>query len=278
MRPGSSFALKSLGATQLLLAALLFAPLVATATTARAAEDAIEAPSDDIEPPAQVAPDDAEAPANDDVIEPDELEPGAAMRPDVKQGSEGAPPPQSAQESKQDKLDPSINDLPLQSPIDRPKVLAQLYEQLGKVPDAEAAAPIMEAIQHIWRLSGSDTVDLLMARAERFAKEDDLDLALKIIDAAVDMAPDEAEVWDLRAKINFLKKDYAAAIADLKRALDRDPKHYDAMSDLGVVYEAMGAKKEALEAYRKALAVNPYLSEPKRAVDELRREVEGQDI
>ncbi len=29
--------------------------------------------------------------------------------------------------------------------------------------DAEAAAPIMEAIQHIWRLSGSDTVDLLMA-------------------------------------------------------------------------------------------------------------------
>jgi len=171
-----------------------------------------------------------------------------------------------------------LDDLPLQSPIDRPKVLAQLYEQLGKVPDAEAAAPIMEAIQHIWRLSGSDTVDLLMARAERFAKEDDLDLALKIIDAAVDMAPDEAEVWDLRAKINFLKKDYAAAIADLKRALDRDPKHYDAMSDLGVVYEAMGAKKEALEAYRKALAVNPYLSEPKRAVDELRREVEGQDI
>jgi len=200
------------------------------------------------------------------------------MRPDVKQGSEGAPPPQSAQESKQDKLDPPIGDLPLQSPIDRPKVLAQLYEQLGKVADAEAAAPIMEAIQRVWRLSGSDTVDLLMARAERFAKEDDLDLAQKIIDAAVDMAPDEAEAWDLRAKINFLKKDYAAAIADLKRALDRDPKHYDAMSDLGVVYEAMGSKKEALEAYRKALAVNPYLSEPKRAVEELRREIEGQDI
>ena len=277
MRPLSRFALKSLGATQLLLAGLLFA-LIPMGAPARAADDVIEAPLDDIEPPAQVAPDDAEAPANDDVVEPDELAPDAAMRPDVKQGSEGAPPPQSAQESKQDKLDPPIGDLPLQSPIDRPKVLAQLYEQLGKVADAEAAAPIMEAIQRIWRLSGSDTVDLLMARAERFAKEDDLDLAQKIIDAAVDMAPDEAEAWDLRAKINFLKKDYDAAIADLKRALDRDPKHYDAMSDLGVVYEAMGSKKEALEAYRKALAVNPYLSEPERAVEELRREIEGQDI
>jgi len=245
---------------------------------ARAADDVIQAPLDDIEPPAHVAPDDAEAPASDDVVEPDELAPDAAMRPDVKQGSEGAPPPQSAQESKRDKLDPPIGDLPLQSPIDRPKVLAQLYEQLGKVADAEAAAPIMEAIQRIWRLSGSDTVDLLMARAERFTKEDDLDLAQKIIDAAVDMAPDQAEAWDLRAKINFLKKDYDAAIADLKRALDRDPKHYDAMNDLGVVYEAMGSKKEALEAYRKALAVNPYLSEPKRAVEELRRAIEGQDI
>jgi len=277
MRPLSRFALKSLGATQLLLAVLLFA-LIPMSAPARAADDVIEAPLDDIEPPAQVAPDDAEAPASDDVVEPDELAPDAAMRPDVKQGSEGAPPPQSAQESKRDKLDPPIGDLPLQSPIDRPKVLVQLYEQLGKVADAEAAAPIMEAIQRIWRLSGSDTVDLLMARAERFTKEDDLDLAQKIIDAAVDMAPDQAEAWELRAKINFLKKDYDAAIADLKRALDRDPKHYDAMNDLGVVYEAMGSKKEALEAYRKALAVNPYLSELKRAVEELRRAIEGQDI
>ena len=277
MRPGPSFVLKSLGATQLLLAGLLFAPIPMSAP-ARAADDVIEAPLDDIEPPAQIAPDDAEAPSEDDVIEPDELDPGAAMRPDVKQGSEGGPPPQSAEENKQDKLGLSIDDLPLQSSADRPKVLAQLYEQLGKVPDAEAAAPIMEAIQHIWRLSGSDTVDLLMARAERFAKEDDLDLALKISDATIDMAPEEAEAWHLRGKIHYLKKDYEVAIDDFKRALDRDPKHYDAMSDLGVVYEAIGAKKEALAAYRKALAVNPYLSEPKRAVEELRREIEGQDI
>ena len=69
------------------------------------------------------------------------------MRPDVKQGSESEPPPQSAEESKQDKLDPPLGGLPLRSPLDRPKVLAQLYEQLGKVADAEAARPIMEAIE-----------------------------------------------------------------------------------------------------------------------------------
>jgi tetratricopeptide (TPR) repeat protein len=276
MRTGPGFSLKSLVATQLLLAGLVLASFVMSAP-APAAEDAIEAPEEDIEPPAQIAPEDEEF-TDDDVIEPDELDPGAMMRPDVKPGSEGEAPPQSAEEHKRDKLGPSIGDLPLQTPFDRPKVLAQLYDQLGKVPDAETAAPIIEAIQDLWRLSDSDTVNLLMSRAERFATENDLDLALQIIDATLDMAPDEAEAWHLRGRINYLKKDYESAIADFKRALDRDPKHYDALNDLGVVYESVGANKEALEAYRKALAVNPFLSDTKRAVEELKREVEGQDI
>ena len=64
-----------------------------------------------------------------------------------------------------------------------------------------------------------------------------------------------------------------------RRALDRDPNHYAAMNDLGVALEAVGAKKEALEAYRKALAINPFLPEStKQAVEQLGREVEGQAL
>ena len=178
MRPGPNFSLKSLGVTQFLLAALLFAFIASGGVPARAFDEGIEAPSDDIEAPAQIAPDDAEAPSDDDVIESDEPDLGAPMRPDIKQGGEGLPPPHSAEENKQDKLDRSADDQPLPTPLERPKLLAELYAQLGKAKDAEAAAPIVEAIQDLWRLSGSATVDLLMSRGERFAKGDDLDLAL----------------------------------------------------------------------------------------------------
>ena len=275
MRTGPSFSLKPQGATPLLIAALVFAFAAGLGARAQALDDATDAPAD-IEAPGEVSP--GEAPSEDDLAAPDELDPDGLMRPDIKQGGEDGPPPQSTEESKQDKLDRPSDDLPLPTPLERPKMLGQLYEQLPKARDAQAAAPIIEAIEHLWRLSGSPTVDLLMSRAERLAKEEDLDLALKIIDATVDIAPDEAEAWHLRAKVHYLKKEYHLAIADLKRALEHDPLHYGANNDLGVAFEAIGAKKEALQAYRKAIAVNPFLGETKRAVEELRREVEGQDI
>jgi tetratricopeptide (TPR) repeat protein len=233
---------------------------------------------DDIEHPADVAPDGLELRLEDDLIEPEDFDPEALMRPDVKQGGEDGPPPQSTEESKRDKLSPDFEDLPLPAPADKPKVLGELYAQLAKARDEKAAQPIIETIEALWRLSGSDTVDLLMQRAEHFAKQEDLDLALQIMDATVDIAPDQAEAWHLRAKVHFLKQNYEQALTDLRRVLDRDPKHYAAMNDLGVVLESIGAKKEALEAYRKALVINPFLTDAKKAVDTLRREVEGQDI
>jgi tetratricopeptide (TPR) repeat protein len=213
-----------------------------------------------------------------DEIDPDEIEPDATMRPDAKKGGDGAAPPHSTEESKQDRLDPSTDGLPLLPPLDRPQALGRLYEQLGNARNAEAAAPIMEAIEELWGVSGSDTVDLLMMRAERLVTERDFDLALRILDATVDIAPQDAEVWHRRATVHFLQRDHDLALADLRRALNLDPKHYRAINDLGVVLEEIGAKKEALEAYRKALAVNPFLEKARQAAEELSRDVEGQDI
>jgi tetratricopeptide (TPR) repeat protein len=281
MRPGPSFRLKPKAALPLLLAGVLFAAVGALGLSAFAQA---ESPGD-VEHPADVAPDGADITPKEELIEPGEFEHDllqpktldrSFMRPDLK--GDG-PPPQSTEESKQDKLGPSFEDMPLPMPVEKPKMLADLYAQLGKARDAEAAVPIVESIEALWRYSGSDTVDLLMHRAERLAKDKDFDLSLKILDATVDLAPDQAEVWHLRATVHYLKKDYGQAIADLRRALDRDPKHFGALNDLGVALEATGAKKEALEAYRKALAVNPFLPEStKQAVEELGREVEGQEL
>jgi tetratricopeptide (TPR) repeat protein len=283
MRAGPSVCLKPRGVTPVLVAGCVFVFTAGLGAPAWAADQAVPDQTD-IELPAEVAPADAEAPVDDDVIEPDEelIQPKTLdrsfMRPDLKSGSEDAPPPRSVEESKQDKLDPTAEGLPLPTPIERPKVLGELYDQLSKATDAEAAVPITEAIENLWRSTGSATVDLLMSRTARFTKESDLDLALQIIDATVDMAPDEAEAWYLRGRVHYLQKQYELAIADFKRALEHDPKHYRALEDLGLVFDTLGTKKEALAAYRKALEVNPFLGDAHQAVEFLSREVGGRDI
>jgi tetratricopeptide (TPR) repeat protein len=277
MRAGQSVCLKLVGAVPLLAVGLAFAFAPVLGIPAWAADHLIQAQAD-VERPVEVAPGDDDTPLEDDVIEPKVLN-RSFMRPELKSGSEDAPPPQSAEESKQDKLGPPAEaDLPLPTPVERPKMLGELYKQLGKAHDAEEAAPITQAIENLWRTTGSATIDLLMSRAARFTKESDLDLALEILDATADMAPEEAEVWYLRAKVHYRQKQYELALADLKRALERDPKHYRALEDLGLVLEALGTKKEALEAYRQALKINPFLGDAHQAVEFLSREVGGRDI
>ncbi len=277
MRAGPSVCLKLFGAAPLVVAGLVLAFTAALGASASAADQVIQAQAD-VEQPAEVAPGDDDTLFEDDESEPKTLD-RSFMRPDLKNGSEDAPPPQSTEETKQDKLDPSAEaELPLPTPVERPKMLGELYEQLGKAADAEQAAPIAQAIENLWLTTGSATVDLLMSRAVRFTKESDLDLALEILDATADLAPEEAEVWYLRAKVHYRQRQYEFARADLKRALERDPNHYRALEDLGLVLEALGTKTEALEAYRKALKINPFLGDAHQAVEFLSREVGGRDI
>ncbi|HWM31756.1 MAG TPA: hypothetical protein VNO69_08685, partial [Methyloceanibacter sp.] len=89
---------------------------------------------------------------------------------------------------------------------------------------------------------------------------------------------EDAEVWHQRAKVHALQQNEERALADLRRTLTIDPKHYQAINELGRMLEGLGAKKEALKSYRKALEVNPFLDDTRRTVEALSREVEGQEL
>jgi tetratricopeptide (TPR) repeat protein len=282
MWPGPKFCLRPYGPLSPCLAALALAGVALTAPCPEAFAQESQPPgAEELEgaPYRQAEPDLIEP----DEMAPDEMTPGKpppdqAAKPDAKKDGDEEPAPRSTEESKRDKLNLSTDNLPLSDPVERPKILARLYDELKFAHDAHDASPINETIEELWLLSGSDTIDLLMARADRFIKESDLDLALEILDATVELAPDDAEAWHRRATVHYLQKDYDLALADLRHALNIDPKHYNAINDLGAVLQALGAKKEALQAYRKALEVNPFLEDARQAVESLSRELEGQDI
>lgn len=164
------------------------------------------------------------------------------------------------------------------SPNERTELLNALYDRLAKAANPQDAAPVAEAIERLWLYSGSDTVNLLMERAAKAANEKNNGLALSLLDAVVELAPDFAEGWNRRAYVYFLQNDTQRALGDLRRVLALDPHHYKALEGLGQILREIGEKKAALKVFQELQRVNPQWPNIRQTIEELTREVEGQGI
>jgi len=164
------------------------------------------------------------------------------------------------------------------TPAEREKTLSDLYALLATADDEESAKAIADAIERVWVHSGSATIDLLMERSIKAMNEKKVDLALKLLDSVVELAPDFTEGWNRRAYVYFVQNDIERALGDLRRTLALDPHHFKALDGLAQILREIGQKKAALEAFKELIDVHPYWSGAKQAIEELEREVEGQGI
>lgn len=168
--------------------------------------------------------------------------------------------------------------LPRAARGDRTKNLDFLFEALKVAPDDDSAKHVENRIWAIWFVSGSDTADLLMGRVKTAVDKKDIDLAIKLLDAVIELKPDYVEGWNQRATLNFMRKDYARSLSDIRQVLSREPRHFGALSGLGMILQEIGDEKRALEAFRRALAVHPHLQKIPELVKTLTEKVEGRDI
>ena len=161
---------------------------------------------------------------------------------------------------------------------DRIKNLDFLFEALKAAPDADAAKLVESRIWALWLASGSDTTDLLMTRVKTAVDAKDNKLAVELLDAVLALKPDYVEGWNRRATIHFANKEFGKSLADIRQVLAREPRHFGALTGLGVIMQEFGEEKLALEAFRRALAVNPHLQKVPDFVKSLVEKVEGRDI
>lgn len=153
-----------------------------------------------------------------------------------------------------------------------------LFGALKAAPDETSAKSIEERIWALWLVSGSDTCNLLMTRAKQAIDGEKYDVALRLLDAIIEIRPGYVEAWNRRATVFFLKKDYGHALADLRQVLVREPRHFAALAGLGAIMQDVGDDKDALDAYRRALAIDPHLKGIAEKVKTLVGKVEGRDI
>jgi len=164
------------------------------------------------------------------------------------------------------------------APAAKPPTLTELYDRLATAKTDAEADGLVRAITKVQLQSGSDTTDLLMTRALTAIDAKRFDTAIELLSSIVKLSPDYTEAWNKRSLAYFLKNDYTRSVADIAQTLKRDPRHYGAWAGLGAILESLGDKKHAYAAYEKAIAINPHLPTIRKELDDMKKDVEGQDI
>ena len=159
----------------------------------------------------------------------------------------------------------------------RSEQLDSLFDQLAR--EENGAWPVIQAqIWRVWRRSGSDSMDLLLIRALEAIEAEDFETALVHLDDLVRLDPDFAEAWNQRATVHFLQGDYGKAMRDIEATLALEPRHFGALSGLGIILDRTGNEAGALQAYRRALEIHPHLPGAQKGVDRLAPDVDGREL
>jgi tetratricopeptide (TPR) repeat protein len=185
--------------------------------------------------------------------------------------------PRVAPPDQQKKIPEAPAKLPKVS-ADRTRGLDFLFGALKAAPDEDSAKHVEARIWALWSQTSSDTTALLMTRAKTALDAKQVDVALQLLTAVVKLRPDYIEGWNRRATLYYLQNDYTHSLQDIEQVLVREPRHFGALAGLGMIMQELGDDKRALDAFRKALAVNPHLDKVPEMVKTLTEKVEGRDI
>jgi len=156
--------------------------------------------------------------------------------------------------------------------------LDELFTRLAASKDADETAGLLAAIDRAMLETSSDTDEFLMARAIAAMGTKNLDTALALLDRLVEIDPDWAEAWNKRATVRFMTGDQSGSMADIAQTLQREPRHFGALSGMGMILEQRGFRASALKAYQRVLEIAPEMASAKAAVDRLEAAERGQGL
>jgi tetratricopeptide (TPR) repeat protein len=160
----------------------------------------------------------------------------------------------------------------------RARRLDSLFAVLKTAKDQDEADAITGDIWKIWLQSGSADLDARMEQATKLMAHGLLQPALGALDEIISADAKWAEAWNKRATVLFLLGEYDRSLADIERVLALEPRHFGALAGIGMIRMEKGDLREALAAFRRALAVNPFLKERLGLIPALEKQLGEQPL
>jgi tetratricopeptide (TPR) repeat protein len=133
------------------------------------------------------------------------------------------------------------------------KLLEDLKDPESKVRD--------RATQALWERwfwqKGAMGLEQLQ-RSQALLDTGDVEAAQRLLDRLIEEIPDFAEAWNRRAVLHYTQHNYNKALQDCNITLSLVPFHFGALHGVGLCYAALGDYHAAIQAFHRALEVQPH--------------------
>jgi len=126
------------------------------------------------------------------------------------------------------------------------------------------------AMWSVWFRSGTPEANHQLCRGTKALNRRDFEHAIEHFSRAIDLDPRFAEAYNQRAIAHYLLERFGECREDCRQAVEHMPFHFGAWAGLGHCYAHEGRLAEAVEAYERALEINPHLEGVRQAIAEMR--------
>jgi tetratricopeptide (TPR) repeat protein len=156
--------------------------------------------------------------------------------------------------------------------------LGPLFAELKKTADPEVGSKLTEEIWGIWLETSDPEARARLKRGGEEMDEEDFDAALGDFNKVVEIAPKFAEGWNRRATLLYLMGDFDGSVRDIEKTLALEPRHFGALSGLGLIYLQLEKDEAALKAFTQALEINPFLAGAQHNIVEIKKRLKDRGI
>ena len=155
--------------------------------------------------------------------------------------------------------------------------LPELFDQLLEAASSSQASELESQIWQHWLHAPDESSEILLSQIGQAMNVGQLEIALKLSTQLIDGSPDFAEGWNKRATIHYLMGNNALSVADIRETLALEPRHFGAISGLGLIFMREKNMEAALDAFEQVLNISPASSNARRSAERARNEL-GREI
>ena len=154
--------------------------------------------------------------------------------------------------------------------------LAACFGDLGLKSEA-ARVETEERIWTIWCDHPDPQAKAQMALGIGLLAAGDFDLAEAVFDQLIERHPEWTEAWNKRATVFYLLQDYSSSVKDIAQTLRLEPRHFGALSGLGLINTALGRHGAAVKAFEEAIQIHPHMVGARHHIKVLKEILKGEE-